>query len=120
MYHGFDSYAHHPEWPSDREYHADRSAEYDYFADMFSSPPKPDPKPAAQPKPTSLPPMKKPATPAPKPSAKPTKPLAAAMPAAKPTLLSKPANELYGDQKLPDVPPTTPYEIDLAHSYWDK
>ena len=29
-------------------------------------------------------------------------------------------NELYGDQKLPDVPSTTPYEHDLAHSYWDK
>ena len=33
---------------------------------------------------------------------------------------SKPVNELYGDQPLPDVPPMTPYGHDMPHSYWDK
>ena len=101
MYHGFDSYGpHHPEWPEDREYHADRAAEYDYFAGMFSTPKepaKPSPKPATQSKPTSLPPMKQPSKPAPKPAIKQTTPLAAAMPATKPAVKSKPVNELYGD-----------------------
>ena len=29
---------HHSEWPSEAGYHADQSAEYDYFAGMFSKP----------------------------------------------------------------------------------
>ena len=51
---------------------------------------------------------------------KPAAPTTAVKPVSKPALTSKPVNELYGDAKLPDVPPTTPYEIDMPQSYWDK
>ena len=100
------------------------AAEYDYFAGMFSKPkaaPKPTPKatvkPAAtsKPKPTSLPPVKQPKAPEKIKSAKPD--LKAK---SKPSLPKMPGNELYGDAKLPDVPPMTPYVHDLPHSYWDK
>ena len=113
---------HHPEWPVEAESLADESAEYDYFAGMFSKPkalPKPaDPKAAAQAKAkaTSLPPMKQPTTQAPQPPAAPV----ATKPIVKPTLTSKPGNELYGDRTLPEVPPATPCDHDPAHCYWDK
>ena len=97
------------------------TAEYDYFAGMFSkpkTPPKTTSASEAQPKLTSLPAVKQPATASKEPASTPVK--ADAKSKTKPLGLSKPANELYGDAKLPDVPPTTPYEHDLAHSYWDK
>ena len=61
-HYGHDAYSpHRPEWPSESEYEADQTAEYDYFAGMFSkpkAPPKPASPPQAKSKPTTLPPMK--------------------------------------------------------------
>jgi len=86
---------------------------------MFTKPPAAK-APVAQPKPTSVGEVKKPA--AAKPSPKATKPAAPKVPSKgeTPKKSSLLVNELYGDAGLPDVPPTTPYEIELAHSYWDK
>ena len=101
---------------------------------MFAKPPTPPTpvQPAAQPKPVSVGEVKQPSAMKPPTSTRPSTPLPTGMPAAKPAAPqlpskgvtpmapSKLANELYGDAKLPDLPSSTPYEVALEHSYWDK
>ena len=97
---GWDTGYHHE--PMHHQHHGDESGEFDYFASMFG-------RKQGQSSPSAT--TTKSPAPA-KPALTPRTPL-------KPAVPEKRKNELDGYGRLPPVPPTTPYEHDLPHSYWD-